>query len=172
MIPKPKRSLIPSFMKWVKETDKCIEWIDTMARKNGCLIVKLKNVTEYISLIVDNTEITVPVYFHNECYDFLRCIDIDVKIDKDGRYYCGTCRGDVETYLTEYELCVAHTFNQVIEYIESIASPDNKLVLRYKVNAYSDARIVNKKELRNIDMEDVTQIVDVLKKNGEGKPFG
>lgn len=156
-----KKNMIPFFIQWLHETDNCDGLVESVSGSKRGLIVKLKDITEYIDIRVSPTSIDIPVYFHNECYDFLRSIDIDANINNDGLYYCALCHGDVELYETEYELYVEHTFSQVYEYLETNAQPGKSLVLRYKVNRYSDARIIDTVKLPELDKEDVTLIVDV-----------
>ena len=156
-----KRNMIPFFLQWLRETDNCGGLVESVSKFKGGLIVKLANITEHIHLCIKRTSFDIPVHFHNECYDFLRSIDIDARVDKGGMCYCALCREDVRLYETEYDLYVDHTFSQVREYLESISQPGKSLVLRYRVNSYSDARIIDSASIPDLDREDVTLIVDV-----------
>lgn len=156
-----KRNMIPFFRQWLRETDNCDGLVESVSNSKRGLIVKLKDITEHIYIHVTPASVDIPAEFHNEWYDLLRSIDIEARVDEDGRYYCAQCMGDVQLYETEYELYVEHTFSQVREYLETIAQPGKSLVLRYKVNRYSDARIIDTALIPDLDMEDVTLIVDV-----------
>ena len=173
MAAKPKRSLIPFFLQWLRETGSCGGLIASCEKKkNGgrrYLSVRLNGINPCIHLSVSSSEVNIAVYFHRECYDFLQSIDIDVRINEDGKYYCAQCPPDEKAYDSEYELCVRHSFEPVREYLQSIALPEKCLVLRYKVNSYSEAQVINKAKLSSMDKEHVAAVFDILDTQGINK---
>ena len=166
---KPKCNLIPFFIQWLKETNNCNGLIETynIKKKHDYKYIetKLSHINSSIHLTIMPTEVNIAVYYHRECYDFLRSIDIEVRINKEERYYCAQCPPDDKTYETEYELCVDHSFEQIREYFQSIAQPGKCLVLRYKTNSFSDATVVDKEMISSIDKEYVTAVIDIIDMN-------
>jgi len=165
-----KRNMIPFFRQWLKETGNCGGLVESVSGDKKCLFVKLNDITEHIYIQV-TPSVDIPAEFHNEWFDLLRSIDIDARRAADGRYYCALCVDERNLYETEYELYIGHTFNQVREYLEKISMPGKSLVLRYKTNRYSDARIIDTSTIPDIDMKDVILITDVrTKKRSDGLP--
>ena len=162
---RPKRNLIPLFSTWLQETDNAGGMVDTVKKRGKCLDVKLKNVTDLIHFTVLPTTLNISVYYHRECYDFLKSMDIDAAITSEGKFYCRQCLGDTEYFDTEYDLCAKHTFVPAIDYIRSIALPGKKLLLQYKPGSFSAAFVVNEKDISSASKKYSTVIVDVCNLN-------
>ena len=164
----PKNSNQSLFKKWLRENRSSfplkLKLAKSYQKSDLYLIKSIPN----FRITISEAVLSVGVFHKAQFVDYLLDLEVYVKQNSKGRYYCEWCK-DVEhrndSYKTKEELLIKHTFKPFLRWYTQKVKDKNWLVMK-KDGDFYEARITSLTEVRK-----QIKIILAKKKFSEGKNF-